>query len=60
MGDGAKIKFKVMGNLFMQIKMSMKVSFMLIELMDLESMFKNVVKRMRAFGLMTNHMVKEN
>ena len=58
--DGVKIKFKAMVNLYMQIKMSMKENFMLIELMVMESMSKNVVKRMKDIGLTTSPTDRAN
>ena len=60
MVDGMKIKFKGMENLYMQTKMNTKENFMLIEQMDLEDMYKNVVKRMKVSGLTTNHMERVN
>ena len=58
--DGVRIRFKVMENLSMRTRMSMRVSSMPTELTDLESTFKNVVKRTRATGLTTSHTAKEN
>ena len=57
---GARIKFRDTVNSFMLIKMSMKENFMLTELMVLENMFKNVVKRMKVIGLTINHTDREN
>jgi len=57
---GVRTRFKVMENSFMRIKMSMKGNFMPIEPTDMESMFRNVVKRTKDIGLMINHTAKEN
>jgi len=58
MVDGMKIKSKVMGSLYMLTKMNTKENSMQIERMDLEDMYKSVVKRMKASGPMTNLMAK--
>ena len=57
---GMKTKFKAMVNLYMLIRMNMKVNFTLIEQMELEDMYKSAVKHTKDFGLMTSLMEKVN
>ena len=55
---GMKIKFMGVENLFIRIKMSMKVNFCKIVPMAGVDWYRNVVKHMKAIGPMISHMVK--